>query len=327
MLFLLDILLLLLLKLRNSGWWTLVLLIAITFSGHLLMTIQSLLVLDVLLLGPRCLLFMNWWLWAHHVVCIIPRDSWLMCRFGTRVLIIHFDSATQWIALQLLLLHLVYHLVLIVVVLKRCDWNRLHLMELLVCLSLSFLLLHLHLLLNASNLISHIHCIWLDLHCHLLRLACCFWVSLPNHPTHIDLLLSKIHHTEVIVNLELLVPWRSAADDVLRTGIGAWTVVWVVTWCNKLNALRGPNIKLLLSLMLLHLHLHLLWTLVDKVLLVVLLHILKLVNVYGRLLHLLVVRRRPTASFCHFFLLNFSKSLYERKTLFEFWLLGPRLSN
>ena len=112
-------------------------------------------------------------------------------------------------------------ILLVVMALQGCDRYRLHLVYLLVSLRLRLLFLHLYLLFDASDLITHIHSVRLHLHRHFLGLTSSFRVSLFNHSTHIDLCLGEIHHLELAIDLELTLCGYHLIIIILKL-LGAW---------------------------------------------------------------------------------------------------------
>mmetsp|Transcript_24732 Transcript_24732/g.30887 ORF Transcript_24732/g.30887 Transcript_24732/m.30887 type:complete len:248 (-) Transcript_24732:297-1040(-) len=135
---------------------------------------------------------------------IVPEAlHWL----GHLVLHIHGDISTERVALQHLVLSTAADFLFDarrvdrLVALHGRDGDRLRLVKLFFCLHLRPLLLHRHLLLDASDLVAHVQCVVLHLLAHFEGAVRRLRVSLLNHLTHFDLSLREIHHFEVAVDV------------------------------------------------------------------------------------------------------------------------------
>ena len=109
---------------------------------------------------------------------------------------VHLNSAAEWIPLQ--------YLLLLVVTLHGLHLDVLGYLQLLFLLNFGLIFLHLHLLLNARNLVSHAHGVRLHLIAHLQGTSSRLRIPRLDHLADTDLLLSRVHHLEVVADLELI---------------------------------------------------------------------------------------------------------------------------
>ena len=127
----------------------------------------------------------------------VPCDTWLLHRLSHRVLRIHLNSAAEWIPLQ--------YLLLLVVTLHGLHLDVLGYLQLLFLLNFGLIFLHLYLLLNARNLVSHAHRVRLHLLAHLERLTGRLGIPRLNHLADVNLRLRQVHQLEVRADLQLLI--------------------------------------------------------------------------------------------------------------------------
>lgn len=127
---------------------------------------------------------------------------------GHGVLDIHLNRAAQGVPLQ----HLLMLVMLVMVLLLLLGINttvmilrRMVVKVLLSCGLVGFLLLHLDLVLDASDLVADEHGVRLDLLAHLKGLAGGLRVTRLDHLAHVDLGLGQVHQFEVRADLQLLV--------------------------------------------------------------------------------------------------------------------------
>ena len=161
------------------------------FRGPLLWVVLDLILLHLLLL----LLLLE----ATMVGVVLVSRSLHWLRH--LVLHVHLDVAAERVSLQDLLLGHGYGWML---ALESCYRHRLSLMKLLFSLRLRSFLLHCNLLLDASDLVTHIQRVVLHLLAHFEGLRRSLGVSLLYHLAYFDLCLRQIHHFKVTVDVKLM---------------------------------------------------------------------------------------------------------------------------